>query len=131
MRGNKEAQWNYKYMKIIESPVQTIERSEDLKSIQLNVGILLKTLQNIFMSSNFYKEARMVSFLDRLLQTITAKIKKRVTLGKALTEASQGPHSAKSYIETHIAGALSTLEKYEEGFFIKEHMDAKDSVTKV
>ena len=73
----------------------------------------------------------MVSFLDRLLQTITAKIKKRVTLGKALTEASQGPHSAKSYTETHIAGALSTLEKYEEGFFIKEHMDAKDSVTKV
>lgn len=32
-RGNNEAQWNYKYMKIIESPVQTIERAEDLKSI--------------------------------------------------------------------------------------------------
>ena len=30
-KGNKEAQWNHKYMKIIEQPVQTIERAEDLK----------------------------------------------------------------------------------------------------
>lgn len=67
MRGNKEAQWNHKYMKIVEQPVRTIEKAEDLKSIQLNVGILMKTLSNIFMSSRFYKEARMVSFLDRLL----------------------------------------------------------------
>lgn len=65
--GNKEAQWNHKYMKIIESPVQTIERAEDLKSVQMSIGILMKTLYNIFESSRFYKEARMVSFLDRLL----------------------------------------------------------------
>mmetsp|Transcript_24812 Transcript_24812/g.33215 ORF Transcript_24812/g.33215 Transcript_24812/m.33215 type:complete len:152 (+) Transcript_24812:895-1350(+) len=70
-KGNKEAQWNHKYMKILESPVQTIERAEDLKAIQMNVGILMKTLHNIFLSSRFYKETRMVSFLDRLLQTIT------------------------------------------------------------
>ena len=41
MKGNKEAQWNHKYMKILEKPVQTIERAEDLKTIQSNVGILL------------------------------------------------------------------------------------------
>ena len=75
-KGNKEAQWNHKYMKILENPVQAIERAEDLKAIQMNVGILMKTLHNIFLSSRFYKEARMVSFLDRLLQTITGKIKK-------------------------------------------------------
>jgi len=73
----------------------------------------------------------MVSFLDRLLQIITAKIKKRVTLGKALAEASQGPRSAQSYIDTQIAGALATVQKYEEGFFISEQMEVKDSVTKV
>ena len=48
----------------------------------------------------------MVSFLDRLLQTITGKIKKRVTLAKALKEASQGPRSAQSFIETQILGAV-------------------------
>lgn len=47
-QGNKEAQWNHKYMKILEQPVQTIEKAEDLKAIQMNVGILMKTLHNIF-----------------------------------------------------------------------------------
>ena len=32
-KGNKEAQWNHKYMKILENPVQAIERAEDLKAI--------------------------------------------------------------------------------------------------
>ena len=108
-RGNKEAQWNHKYMKILEQPVQTIERAEDLKAIQLNVGILMKTLANIFLSSRFYKEVRMVSFLDRLLQTITAKIKKRVTFAKALKEAAQGPRSAETYMESQIGGAMEAL----------------------
>lgn len=54
-------------MKILEQPVQKIERAEDLKTIQTSVGILMKTLDSIFRSSRFYKEARMVSFLDRLL----------------------------------------------------------------
>ena len=40
----------------------------------------------------------MVSFLDRLLQTITMKIKKRVTLAKALSEASTGQRTAESFI---------------------------------
>ena len=105
-RGNKEAQWNHKYMKIIEGPVQTIERAEDLKSVQMNVAILMKTLENIFQSSRFYKEVRMVSFLDRLLQTLTAKIKKRVTLGKALSEASQGPRSADTFLDQTMVAAL-------------------------
>ena len=96
-------------MKILEQPVQTIERAEDLKAIQMNVGILMKTLQNIFQSSRFYKEARMVSFLDRLLQTITGKIKKRVTLAKGIKDAAQGPRSAESYIDGAIAGALSSV----------------------
>ena len=36
----------------------------------------------------------MVSFLDRLLQTIAEKIKREVTLGKALSEASKGKEAA-------------------------------------
>ena len=118
-------------MKILESPVQTIERAEDLKAIQMNVGILMKTLHNIFNSSRFYKEARMVSFLDRLLQLVTLKIKKRVTLAKALSEAAQGPRSAEAYLEQTMAAALQSVEKYEEGFFISELMKPQDSISRV
>ena len=64
----------------------------------------------------------MVSFLDRLLQTITSKIKKRVTLAKALSEASTGKRSAESFITNHIGAAHESIQKFEEGFFINELM---------
>lgn len=41
---------------------------------------LLKSLKNIYENSNFYKEARIVSFVDRLLATITNKLKKKFGL---------------------------------------------------
>jgi hypothetical protein len=35
----------------------------------------MKSLKSIYENSNFYKEARMVSFIDRLLECILSKIK--------------------------------------------------------
>lgn len=57
-------------MKVIEKPVSDIERASQLRDIQLVVVVLLKSLKNIFENSNFYKEARMVSFIDRLMEVI-------------------------------------------------------------
>jgi len=62
-------------MKVLEKPVTQIESATDLKQIQLNVGPLLKTLKHVFDNSNFYKEARIVSFMDRLLTCVVLKLK--------------------------------------------------------
>ena len=70
VQGAKEAKWNNKYMKVVEKPVSDIEKATQLRDIQLVVVVLLKSLKNIFENSNFYKEARMVSFIDRLMQVI-------------------------------------------------------------
>ena len=48
--------------------------STDLNDIVLVIVALLKSLKNIYTISNFYKEARMVSFVDRLLDTIKKKL---------------------------------------------------------
>lgn len=80
MKGAKEARWNNKYMKIIEKPVLQIERATDLYEIEVVIVALLKSLKNIYDNSNFYKEARIVSFVDRLLLTITAKLKNKFGL---------------------------------------------------
>ena len=74
MKGAKEARWNNKYMKIIEKPVQQIEKATDLYEIEVVIVALLKSLKNIYENSNFYKEARIVSFVDRLLATIKRKL---------------------------------------------------------
>ena len=67
-------------MKIIEKPVQQIERATDLYEIEVVIVALLKSLKNIYDNSNFYKEARIVSFVDRLLATITNKLKNKFSL---------------------------------------------------
>lgn len=80
MKGAKEARWNNKYMKIIENPVKKIELATDLVDIQMVITALLKSLNNIYKNSNFYKEARIVSFVDRLLDCIKTKIKAKLNL---------------------------------------------------
>lgn len=70
VQGTKEAKWNHKYMKVIEKPVSQIEQATDFKDIQFVIVSLLKSLKNIYENSNFYKEARIVSFVDRLLECI-------------------------------------------------------------
>jgi len=54
--------------------VRQIELATDLFEIQIVIVPLLKSLQNIYENSNFYKEARIVSFVDRLLDTIKKKL---------------------------------------------------------
>ena len=68
VKGLKEAKWNNKYMKIIENPVKTIEQAKELKDIVMNISALMKSLHSIYKTSNFYKESRIVSFVDRLLE---------------------------------------------------------------
>lgn len=74
-KGQKEAKWNNKYMKILQNPVTQVEQATDLKQINLSIAVLLKTLKHVYENSNFYKEARIVSFVDRLLGIVQGKIK--------------------------------------------------------
>jgi uncharacterized protein YsxB (DUF464 family) len=84
IQGTKEAKWNNKYMKIIEKPVSQVETSNEFKDIQFVIVSLLKSLKNIYENSNFYKEARIVSFIDRLLDCIKAKIKGKMSINKSI-----------------------------------------------
>lgn len=71
-------------MKVIEKPVTQIEKANQLKDIQLVIVVLLKSLKNIYENSNFYKEARIVSFIDRLLDCIVGNIKKRTSINLSI-----------------------------------------------
>ena len=61
-----------------------METSNEFKDIQFIIVSLLKSLKNIYENSNFYKEARIVSFIDRLLDCIKAKIKSKMSINKSV-----------------------------------------------
>jgi hypothetical protein len=67
-------------MKVVEKPVGQIENALDTREILMCISALMKSLKNIYENSNFYKEARIVSFLDRLLECIVGKIKGKVNV---------------------------------------------------
>lgn len=73
-------------MKIIEKPVTTIERAQEFKDINLTIVVLLKSLKNIYENSNFYKEARIVSFIDRLLECILNKFKSKMSINISMMQ---------------------------------------------
>jgi len=71
-------------MKVIEKPVTQIEMAGEFKEMQFVIVSLLKSLKNIYENSNFYKEARIVSFIDRLLACILGKLKDKYSIGVSI-----------------------------------------------
>ena len=81
---------------------------------------LLKSLKNIYENSNFYKEARIVSFVDRLLLCITDKLKKRFGVQMAVMKGIRDYESFQEEMER----GQSIVDKFRENFFIAQLMDA-------
>lgn len=79
----------------------------------------MKSLKNIYDNSNFYKEARIVSFVDRLLITITNKLKNRFGLQKSIMKGMKDYENFGDEIER----GLSIVQKFQENFFIAQLMD--------
>lgn len=52
--------------------------------MQFIIVSLMKSLKSIYDNSNFYKEARIVSFIDRLLDCILGKVKNSVTISRSV-----------------------------------------------
>ena len=119
MKGAKEARWNNKYMKIIEKPVQHIEKAQDLYEIEVVIVALLKSLKNIYENSNFYKEARIVSFVDRLLVTITNKLKNKFGLQRSIMKGIKDFENFGEEVER----GISIVKKFQENFFIAQLMN--------
>jgi hypothetical protein len=80
---------------------------------------LLKSLKNIYENSNFYKEARIVSFIDRLLDCILLKIKERFSINKSVIN---GKSNFEDY-DQQIQCASAVITKFKENFFVADLMN--------
>lgn len=79
----------------------------------------MKSLKNIYENSNFYKEARIISFIDRLLDCIIQKIKQKVGINLSIIA---GKTDYEAYSSTYIQHAKSILIRFQEVSFIHNHL---------
>ena len=105
-------------MKVIEKPVTQVEQATHFKDMQFVIVSLLKSLKNIYENSNFYKEARIVSFIDRLLDCILGKVKASMTINRSVT---RGQKDYEGY-DQEIQCAQSVINKFRENFFVANLM---------
>lgn len=77
--GMKEAKWNRKYMSTIDKPVDVITKGT-FKEIAGVISSTMDSLKSIYEKSNFYKEARIVSFLDHMYQHVLSKMRKHFSI---------------------------------------------------
>lgn len=99
-------------MKIIEKPVVQVEKATDLKDIILVIGALMKSLKNIYENSNFYKEARIVSFIDRLLECIISKIKEKININAAVSQGKENNYE--EGFKVQVEQAKTIMQKFQE-----------------
>lgn len=71
-------------MKTIEKPVDMITTGS-FKDIAGVITGLLESCKSIYERSSFYKEARIVSFLDHMYQNLLEKMKKEFTIIRIIT----------------------------------------------
>ena len=95
--------------------------------IQIVIVALLKSLKSIYENSNFYKEARIVSFVDRLLDCIKQKLMKKFGLSQAV---SMGLKDYENFCD-QIEQGKNIIQKFRDNFFILDLMKDQNDENKV
>ena len=83
-KGLKEAKWNEMYMKVLQPPVEKIITG-DVDTADTHIGVLMSTIKSVYENSNFYKEARTLSFLDQLLTSCVSLVTKELPFSRLVS----------------------------------------------
>lgn len=81
----------------------------------------MKSLKSIYDNSNFYKEARIVSFIDRLLDCILRKVKNSMTISRSVLRGK----TDFEVFDQELQCAQSVITKFKENFFVANLMVPK------
>ena len=89
--------------------------------MQFIIVSLMKSLKSIYDNSNFYKEARIVSFIDRLLDCILGKVKNSMTISRSVLRGK----TDFEVFDQELQCAQSVITKFKENFFVANLMVPK------
>lgn len=79
----KEAKWNKKYLFSLKS-VDTLYTG-GWKEIAEVISSLMESIRSVYEKSNYYKEQRIVNFLDHMYQHLLNKMRKEFTIPKIMS----------------------------------------------
>lgn len=114
----KEAKWNADYLRVVEEPLRQLSSSESLISGTLSrtVKLLLRSLNRIYIASNFFKEQRMAALLHKVLKVLIGQA------GHGLVSPLEVAKPRRGFATSLEAAAelRDSFQNFIDGYFIKE-----------
>lgn len=113
----KEAKWNKKYLLSLKS-VDTLYTGS-WKEIAEVISSLMESIRSVYEKSNYYKEQRIVNFLDHMYQHLLNKMRKDFTIHRIMNWVSEFKSITESLDFWKIVNT-----KFDEGYFLRELMES-------
>ena len=124
LAGALEAKTNYGVLKEIERPFVTLTSPNGLTNMPLLYPGIMSTLQALYSKSAFYKESRLISLLDKIVNSILTVVEQQISPKELFTLLQQSKGKAKK-VSIRVAQARMIIGIISQNMFIKSWMEDK------
>ena len=123
LSGALEAKTNYDFLKEIELPFVTLTTPAGLTNTPLLFPSMMSTLQGLFKKSAFYKESRIISLLEKIinaiLEVVEGQIKVKELFGSLVETKGKAKKIAIKISQTHMI-----IDIISKSLFIRDWLTA-------
>jgi len=127
LSGALEAKTNYEILKDIEKPFVVLIGENGLSKVSLLFPSMMAVLQALYKKSYFYKESRILSFLDKLSNEILKAVERVITIKDLLKSLYQSRESEKK-VAIQLSQAQMVIDIMIKNLFIKQWLSSKNTL---
>ena len=106
---------------MVEVPASKIEKGA-LREASTSITTIMSSLKSVYENSNFYKEARIISFIDHMYEGLLGKMKRELNVNRAAAS-----HRVAEEFSTSIESARAITTKFRDGFFLRSVMSDRET----
>eukprot|EP00927_Polykrikos_kofoidii_P026555 TRINITY_DN23618_c0_g1_i1.p1 TRINITY_DN23618_c0_g1~~TRINITY_DN23618_c0_g1_i1.p1 ORF type:complete len:676 (-),score=106.83 TRINITY_DN23618_c0_g1_i1:59-2086(-) len=114
----KECDWNARYLQVIERPLSRLSTAEVVESGMLpqTIGTLMRSLNRVYCTSNFYRESRMAPFLHKVLKVLVNQASEHLVSPYAVARPPRGLD-----VSLRLAGQLrDAFATFKDNYFVRD-----------
>jgi len=126
LAGSFEAKINYEYLKDLELPFITLTSNNGLTNAPLLFPAMMSNLQNLFAKSSFYKESRLISFLEKLINEILKAVEHHINIKEMFNTLLESKGKAKKS-GIRLAQAHMIIDIMIKNMFITDWLESPNS----
>eukprot|EP00826_Nyctotherus_ovalis_P053689 TRINITY_DN7002_c0_g7_i1.p1 TRINITY_DN7002_c0_g7~~TRINITY_DN7002_c0_g7_i1.p1 ORF type:complete len:336 (+),score=57.82 TRINITY_DN7002_c0_g7_i1:342-1349(+) len=127
LSGALEARTNYEILKEIERPFATLVGVNGLTSAPLLFPSMMATLQTLYKKSSFYKESRLLSFMEKLVAEILRAVERAVVI-KDFFDSLYKSKDSERKVAIKLSQANMVIDVMIKNLFIRDWLSGRNTL---